>query len=116
MVARRDGALRALADVAARDGYLAGIDQGIEWRRQCLLELELLLALDSPAEFQAGRLALQVQRLRERFHGAATEGAANPASRLIAWCARPGVADAGDRQRIERVFSALERGGQAGPA
>ncbi len=114
MIARRDGALRALKGAADAGHYLAGIEQGVEVRRQCLLELEMLLALDTPAEFQAGRLALQVRRLRERFQGQAAPGAANAGSRLLAWCATPGVADACDRERVERVFSKLQHGGKGG--
>jgi hypothetical protein len=48
-----------------------------------------------------------VKQLRERFQGAAIAGTAG--ERLLAWCAEPGVADARDRQRCERVFSAMER-------
>lgn len=108
IVARRDAALRALSDVAATADYLARIERGVESRRVSLLELELSLGLDSPAEFQAQRLALQVKQLRERFKGAGVSGADTAGERLLAWCTQPGVADARDRQRCERIFSKIE--------
>ncbi len=104
MTARRDAAMRALSDSTTAGDYLARIEHGIESRRERLLELELALSLDSPVEFQQQRLALQVKQLRDRFKNAATAGADTPAERLIAWCAEPGVADAADRQRCERVI------------
>ena len=71
----------------------------------------MLLKLDSPADLQALRLALQVRQLKERFSSAATGGAKTPADLLLQWCAQPGVADARDRQRCERVFAAMAKGG-----
>ena len=109
MVGRRDAALRALADEAVAAAHVIRIERGAELRREMLLGLELLFGLECPLEFQAQRRALQLKQLRERFQGAATSGANSAGERLIAWCAQPGVADAGDRQRCERVFSALER-------
>lgn len=109
LTARRDAALNALSEAAATGDYPARIERGIESRRGGLLELELLLGMESPAEFQAQRLALQLKQLRERFKGAATVSADAAGERLVAWCAQPGVADAGDRQRCERVFSKIEK-------
>jgi hypothetical protein len=74
-----------------------------EPRRQVLLALELSLGLDSPAEFQAQRLALQVMRLKDRFKGTAA-AADSAGEQLLGWCARPGVAGELDRQRCERIF------------
>jgi hypothetical protein len=74
-----------------------------------LLGLEMMLGLECPPELQALRLALQVKQLRERFQSATPAGANTAGERLLAWCAHPGVADAGDRQRSERVFAAMER-------
>jgi len=111
LTTRRDAALGALSEAAAAGDYLARIEQGVESRRESLLELELLLGLDSPAEFQAQRLALQLKQLRERFRGAAAIGADTAGERLVAWCAQPGVADAGDRQRCERIFTAAGKAG-----
>jgi hypothetical protein len=109
MVSRRDAALRALSDAAAAGAYAARIEQGRESRHECLLELEMLLKLDNSPELQAQRLALQVKQLKERFSSAPTGGAKTPVDLLLAWCAQPGVADARDRERCERVFSAMER-------
>jgi hypothetical protein len=105
MLARRDGALRALADPAQAAGYSASIERGNDGRRERLLELELALGLDSPPELQQQRLALQVKQLRDRFKNEATAGANTPAERLLAWCAEPGMADAADRQRLQRIFA-----------
>jgi hypothetical protein len=111
MTARRDATLNALSDAAATGDHLAQIERGAEARRASLLELELLLGLDTPAEFQAQRLALQLKQLRERFRGEAVVGADAAGERLVAWCAQPGVADAGDRQRSERIFTAAGKAG-----
>ncbi len=67
------------------------------------------LGLECPPELAAQRLALQVKKLRDRFQSAATTGASTTAERLLAWCAQPGVTDARDRSRTDRVFSAMER-------
>ncbi|MEP7182226.1 MAG: DUF349 domain-containing protein [Betaproteobacteria bacterium] len=109
MLARRDAALRALSDEAAATAHLTRIERAAESRRESLLELEMALGLECPPELQAQRLALQVKRLRDRFQTAAATGANTTGDRLLAWCAQPGIADAPDRQRSERVFSAAER-------
>ena len=109
MIARRDAALRALSEAPAASDYLARIEHGVESRRENLLELEILLGLESPAELQAQKLALQVKQLKERFQGAGTITASVLGERLLAWCAQPGVVDARDRRRCERVFSAMEQ-------
>jgi hypothetical protein len=109
LVARRDAALRALADPAAAGAYAMRIEQGKAARHDGLLELEMLLKLDSPPELQAQRLALQVKQLKERFSSAATGGARTPGDLLLDWCSQPGVVEAQDRQRCERVFAAIEQ-------
>jgi hypothetical protein len=112
MLARRDAALHAFDDVPAAAGYLARIEDGAQARLAMLLELEMQLGLECPPELQAQRLALQVQRLRDRFQNAAAASARSAGERLVAWCAQPGVADARDRQRCERIFAAVHaRGG-----
>ncbi len=108
MLARRDAALAALSDSAAAAKYLARMEQGDGARREGLLELELLLGMDSPSEVQQQRLALQVKKLKERFSSAASAGAVSAADRFLAWCAQSGVADALDRQRSERILSRVE--------
>jgi hypothetical protein len=109
MVGRRDAALAALASEDAAAAYRTRIESSAESRRELLLELEMQLGLESPPELRAQRLALQVKKLRDRFQSAATTSANAPAERLIEWCALPGVADANDRQRCDRVFAAMER-------
>ena len=110
MLARWDAARGALSEAAAAGKYLALIQQGAESRREGLLELELQLGLDSPPEVQPQRLALQVKKLKERFsNSAARGGALTAAERLLAWCALPGVADALDRQRFEKIVAQVER-------
>lgn len=109
MIARRDAALRAVSDAAAAGAYLERIEEGGALRRERLLELELLLDLDSPEEFQPQRRTLQLKQLRERFRGEVVAGADTAGEHLLAWCAHPGIADVLDRQRCERVFSKIEK-------
>ena len=109
MLARRDAALVALTDAAAAGKYLARMEQGTATRREGLLELELLLGMDSPPEVQPQRLALQVKKLKERFSSAASAGPVAAAERLVAWCAQAGVADVLDRQRYERILARVEQ-------
>jgi hypothetical protein len=109
MLARRDAALQALSDTAASGGYLERIEQGGASRRESLLELELLLDLDSPSELQPQRRTLQLKQLRERFRGEPAASADTAGERLLAWCAQPGLIDARDRQRCERIFSKIEK-------
>ncbi len=109
LLGRRDAALAALADPAAARDYAARMERGAAPRRDSILELEMLLGLDSPPELQAKRLALQVKQLRDRYKGEATVGVDAAGERLVAWCAEPGVAEARDRERCQRVFSAIAR-------
>ena len=109
MLARRDAALRASADQDEAAEYLERMEAATERRREILLELEMQLGIEIPPDQQALRLALQVKKLRDRFQDATKSGANTPAERLLAWCAEPGVADARDRQRIERVMAAMEK-------
>lgn len=109
MIARRDAALHALTDAAAAATHAAHLERGAEARREILLELELLLGIESPPELQAQRRALQVRRLRDRFRGAGADDPKRPGERLVVWCAQTGVADARDRQRCDRIFEAMQR-------
>jgi hypothetical protein len=107
LLARRDAALAALAADGPTRDYASRIEQGNAKRREILLELEIALGIDSPAELKAQRLALQIGQLKRRFHGA--ERDAGPRDTLLAWCAEPGVADERDRLRCEKVFAAVAR-------
>jgi hypothetical protein len=109
MIARRDAALQALGDGVKAAGYLAQIERGTDARLETLLELELLLGLDSPPELQPQRLALQVKLLRERFQSSGKTGPEKAVERLLAWCSQSGVVETSDRERCDRVFSAIER-------
>ena len=82
------------------------LENGAEARREGLLELEMALGLESPADLQPQRLALQVKLLKERFGGAAA-GPATTGDRLLAWCAQPGVVDGRDGERRDRLFAAM---------
>lgn len=106
LAARRDAALRALADEDARYDFLDRLDESNTARRDALLELELMLHLDSPADLQPQRLAVQVKQLRDRFKRAAA-GAGSAEQILLDWCAQPGVADERDRGRCERIIERL---------
>jgi len=105
MLARRDAALAALADPGAAGSHRQGIEGGTKARREALLELEMAFGLESPADLQPQRLALQVKMLKERFGG----GTAAPSAsdRLLAWCAQPGVIDGRDGERRDRLFAAM---------
>ena len=107
MAARRDQALAAFAGEEARYDQLDRIDDGVAARGDALLELELALGLPSPAELAKERLAVQVRKLNSRFKAAAGGGSA--ADVLLAWCSTPGVADARDRGRCERIVESLQR-------
>ena len=107
MLARRDAALSALADSAAAGPYRPRIEKGAEKRRESLLELEMALGLESPADLQPKRLALQVKLLKERFGSGAAADGGSPGERLLAWCAQPGVIEGRDRERGDRVLGAM---------
>jgi hypothetical protein len=108
MVARRDAAIAAVADAAVAGQYRSRIEKNSAARRESLLELEMTLGIESPADLQPQRLALQVKLLKERFGGGAAS-AGTTGDRLLAWCAQPGVIDGRDRERRERLFSAMGR-------
>ena len=109
LVERRDATLRALGDDEAREDHVARIENCAAARRDALLELELALGMDSPADLQAQRLAVQVRHLRDRFKRTAAGGAGSNLQVLLDWCAQPGVTEARDRQRCERIVAALAR-------
>ncbi|MCS7101005.1 MAG: DUF349 domain-containing protein [Burkholderiaceae bacterium] len=112
LVARRDAALAALARLRedyVREDYLEDMQRAAEARRDLLLELELLLALDSPPDLQAQRLAVQARQLRERFKTGARRGAGSARDLLLDWCALPGIAEERDRQRVDRIVALLVR-------
>jgi hypothetical protein len=109
MIARRDAARNALLDSDGRDAYRRRIEQSSQPRQEALLELEVLLGLDSPPELQSERLALQVRQLRDRFKNAASVGPEAAAGKLGEWAAQPGVLESRDRARAERIFTAVGR-------
>ena len=109
LASRRDAALAALADPAAAAQYADRIAKENETRNARLLELELMLGLDSPAELQPQRLALQMVKLRERFKGEVVNTSESASAQLLAWCTEPGTPQARDRQRFERIVAKMER-------
>jgi hypothetical protein len=109
MAARRDAAVVALTDSGKTAKHAAAIAANAEPRREMLLELELVLGLDSPPALQSQRLALQVKQLKDRFKSAVTVTVDNACERLLAWCAMAGVCDAADRPRVERIFAKCAR-------
>jgi len=108
MLERRDAALKALADADARFDHADRVRDCAAERRDALLELELMLGIESPADLQPHRLAVQVKQLRDRFKRAAP-GRADNVLLLLNWCASPGVAEERDRQRCERIVASLQR-------
>ncbi len=111
LLARRDAAAQAIATLDqeyVREDHLALIEEASPVRRDALLELELMLGLESPRDLQPQRLAVQVKHLRDRFKRAAS-GAGTAEQVLLDWCARPGVVDARDRQRCEQIIASFRR-------
>ena len=106
---RRQAALAALADEDARDDHRYVIEDAAPRRVDLLLEIELQLGLQSPADLQAQRRAVQVRQLRERFKGNAADGGGSAARLLVDWCLQPGTADARDRERCMEIVAALSR-------
>jgi hypothetical protein len=106
---RRDAALQAMADAYDREDHLAKIQESAPTRRDALLELELMLGIDSPSDLQPQRLAVQVKHLRDRFKRTASGGADSAEQVLLAWCTLPGVADVRDHARCERIVGNLGR-------
>ena len=109
LAARRDAAIAALGDNAKAQAQRERIQAAAAARLEALLELEVLLGLDSPPEFQAQRLALQVKQLRDRFKSAAPTGPETAGDKLCEWAAQPGVLEQRERARAERVFAAIGR-------
>jgi hypothetical protein len=109
LAARRDAALRAMADEDARYDLVERIGECAGERRDALLELELMLGIPSPPDLQAQRLAVQVKELRDRFKRTAAGGATSAPDLLLKWCALPGVAEPRDLQRCGKIVAGLER-------
>jgi hypothetical protein len=107
--ARLETVVQALGDAQAAAEHRSRSTQMASQRREDLLALELLLGLDTPPELHAERLALQVKQLRDRFKNAVSAAAQDPGERLCELCARPGVLEARDRARLQRVFAAMGR-------
>ena len=106
---RRDTALQAMADAYDREDHLAKIQECAATRRDALLELELMLGIDSPSDLQPQRLAVQVKHLRDRFKRTTSGGADSAEQVLLAWCTLPGIADARDHARCDRIVGNLSR-------
>ena len=114
MVARRDASLSALtsSEPYAREDHADRIRDGANARRDTLLELELMLGIESPADLQAERLAVQVRELRDRFKRTAVASSDSAAQLLVKWCGLPGVSTPRDRARVEAVAARVARGGE----
>jgi hypothetical protein len=69
----------------------------------------LMLGIDSPADLQAERLAVQVKQLRDRFKRTPAGGGDGAVELLLKWCSTPGVAQPRDRQRCEKIVARLPR-------
>jgi hypothetical protein len=109
VIGRRDAALRALADADTRFDHAERVRDSAAARRDALLELELMLGIESPPDLKPQRLAVQVKQLRDRFKRTAPGGADGALQLLLSWCALPGMAEARDRQRCEKIVASLQR-------
>jgi hypothetical protein len=104
---RRDQALSALHVAGGVPApYRRAVDTGIARRGEALLGLEMALGLESPADLQSQRLALQVKMLKERFGGGGNDAGAK-AEKLVDWCATPGPLTGREAERRDRVFAAM---------
>jgi DNA repair protein SbcC/Rad50 len=109
MVARRDESLRAMTVEYGREDHGVKVRDCAAARRDALLELELMLGIDSPGDLQAERLAVQVKQLRDRFKRTPAGGGDSAVELLLKWCSLPGVAQPRDRQRCEKIVARLPR-------
>jgi hypothetical protein len=109
MKGRLEAALRAFADEAAAAAYAPRIERGTESRHAMLLELELLCGLDCPARAASAATRATASTVARPVSGGGERRSHSVGERLLAWCAQPGVTDARDRQRCERVFLAMEK-------
>jgi hypothetical protein len=109
LLERRDAAVRALADADARYDHVERIRECAAERRDALLELELMLGMESPPDLQKERLAVQVRDLRDRFKRTASGGTVTAVDVLLKWCALPGVAEARDRKRCDAIVANVDR-------
>jgi hypothetical protein len=71
-----------------------------------LLRAEIMLSLDSPAEFSRNRLQLQVEVLQSSLK--AGQKPHTPATQLVALCSLPALTDAPDAARIERIVERVQ--------
>ena len=112
LLKRRETTLNALApltDAYAREDRADDIKRSAATRRDALLELELMLGMESPADLQKERLAVQVKHLRDRFKRTTSDSTGSALEILLHWCALPGIAETRDRQRCERIVANLQR-------
>jgi hypothetical protein len=107
---RRDAALVALGDVDDRYYYGERIKKSAADRRDALIELELVLGIDTPPDLQPQRLAVQVKLLRDSFKRTSS-GADSVQQLVLQWCALPGITDARDRKRCEAIVARVQVGG-----
>jgi hypothetical protein len=112
LLKRRDTTLAALAphaDAYAREDHADDIRKSAAARRDALLELELMLGMESPADLQKERLAVQVKHLRDRFKRTSSDSTGSAVEVLLHWCELPGIAELRDRRRCERIVATLQR-------
>ncbi len=112
LLKRRDTTLNALAPLAdayAREDHADDIKKYAAARRDALLELELMLGMESPGDLQKERLAVQVKHLRDRFKRTTSDSTGSAVEVLLHWCGLPGIAEARDRQRCERIAATIQR-------
>lgn len=112
LAARRDQALSALRESSGVPAsYRDAIAAGSTCRGEALLALEMALGLDSPADLQSQRLALQVKMLKERFGGGGSDASAK-AEKVADWCAMPGLLTGREAERRDRIFAAMGAAGR----
>ncbi|MEC5215438.1 exonuclease SbcC [Actimicrobium sp. GrIS 1.19] len=100
---RFDKALQALRDGDAHFAELLEANRAVLARE--LLRVEIVLSLDSPAEFIRERLQLQVEVLQAALKSG--QQSMTEQARLLALCALPAAMDAQSVVRFERAVAAL---------
>jgi exonuclease SbcC len=99
----------AAGDAEARGALQQRMQESTEQRSTLCLRLEVAAGVESPAELEQERMALQVERLKERMGTGADQAVADDALALLrAWYELAPADSAPDLdRRVQRVEQAL---------
>lgn len=105
MQARFDAALAAVQ--AGGSEYLAVLKQNVPALAEALLRQEIIAGVESPAELAGERLKLQVEVLKASMKSGQKPAAQR--AQLVALCALPAAADAGQQARLDALLDSIDR-------